>query len=693
MPRTSAQKAAAEPDVEAPLITMPAPDVKNFPSAIAAPIADSGGDVPIDVNDGQHQVAILQDGEKVLTPEEADSYRAQQSTMKPLGAPQSKPSIGRIEPSTSESTEQLIPSRGTPQENAAIAADKKQAMGQGPNGFVKLGTALIHERHLEPSTSDVTGPIADNSSAAPRPGYRPIVTDTTTAPAAPALTPVGHKATIANYDKQIQAALDEATPEGQEKADRLTAAKQNYIKNTPWGSAENHPGILGKIGHVAERIAARTPGLAPIIATLPGSETMRAAEEQSAYGRILPDTEAEEKAAQTAKAQAELKAGPAEKPAEYEIKSDDQGRMWRVDKLSKQPPQLITFDKSGAPTLSAAPAGVQPPAFEQPTFGKKTEKGMDAPANETQQSEFTAQLATIAPALSSDERSTFAFPAGYKPTLKEIEDNKKLLREANSTKLAGKREDLANQTAQAASNKRTQEEKMVEQIAKDIAPMDVNSLSQLKTITSMRSDQRSLIYARAKELNPEFNTAEVDRKVKMLDNFTNGKDGQSLQSFGTFLEHAGDANQVVQNIRNGVTPQILNVPLNALEKHGWGTTATQLSAALEPVRKEFEGFLLGGRALYAEDRKAAETILSDSSTPAQVQAALKQMAHTVSARYNEMDNRFKNTMKVDISEGVGPLSDSAFNGAEAIGVKELGGKTLRDGKHGYGWYNTSTEEK
>ena len=302
-------------------------------------------------------------------------------------------------------------------------------------------------------------------------------------------------------------------------------------------------------------------------------------------------------------------------------------------------------------------------------------------------------MAVIAPDLTPAERSTFAFPKGYTPTVGEIEENKKLLREANASKLAGKREDLANQTAKAALNKRTQEERMVEQIAKDIAPMDVNSLSQLKTITSMRSDQRSLIYARAKELNPEFNTAEVDRKVKMLDNFTNGKDGQSLQSFGTFLEHSGDANQVVQNIRNGVTPQILNVPLNALEKHGWGTTATQLSAALEPVRKEFEGFLLGGRALYAEDRKAAEAILSDSSTPAQIQAALKQMAHTVSARYNEMDNRFKNTMKVDISRGIGPLSDAAFNGAEAIGVKELGGKTLRDGKHGYGWYNTSTEEK
>lgn len=674
-------------------------------SKINLPHFGEGGTVKGE--EGEPQLIVAHGGEEVLNPEDADAFRAEQSTMKPLSAPQSKPTIGRIEPSTSESTEQqLIPERGTPQERAAIRTDKQSAMGQGTNGFVKLGTALIHERNLEPSTSDVAGPIAERSTgglpkiALPQEEHQetaggPLI------PGAPSTeTPserrdfagMEHKARLADYDQRIQAARDA----GEETtADKLALAKIEYQKSTPWGSEGNHPGILGKLGHVAAKVGNIAGNVvAPATMQLmPGTELNRQVRERGTFGRIATDTENDLRQAQTDKAQAELKAGPAEKPAEYEIKTDDQGRMWRVDKLSKQPPQLITFDKSGAPTLSAAPAGVQPPAFEQPTFGKKTEKGKETPANAAQMSEFTPQMAVIAPDLTPAERSTFAFPKGYTPTVGEIEENKKLLREANASKLAGKREDLANQTAKAALNKRTQEERMVEQIAKDIAPMDVNSLSQLKTITSMRSDQRSLIYARAKELNPEFNTAEVDRKVKMLDNFTNGKDGQSLQSFGTFLEHSGDANQVVQNIRNGVTPQILNVPLNALEKHGWGTTATQLSAALEPVRKEFEGFLLGGRALYAEDRKAAEAILSDSSTPAQIQAALKQMAHTVSARYNEMDNRFKNTMKVDISRGIGPLSDAAFNGAEAIGVKELGGKTLRDGKHGYGWYNTSTEEK
>lgn len=681
-----------------PLVPSGAPQGNEQPQYGYSPIPlfDEGGDV--NVNDGKHQLAIVQDGERVLTPEENEQYKKEHPEEKSAAPAPLIPMRG--DTSTSD---QLIPTgqpaKGTPQERAAIKVDKQKAMGSGD--LVALGKAAIAERHLEPSTSDVAGQITERPTAGlPKIGLpQEAHQETAGGPLIPGagtsetpseqrdLRNMERKAKVADLEKQRQDALasgDLTT------ADKLAVAKAE-LQKTPWSDRS----ILGKIGHVAS-VAGNIAGdiVSPnVVALIPGTDLNRALKERSAYGRILPDAEADEKTAQAAKTEAELKAGPTEKPAEYEIKTDDQGRMWRVDKLSKQQPQLITFDQQGQPTLSAAPAGVQPPAFEQPTFGKKTEKGMDVPANETQQSEFSAQMSAIAPDLSSAERSTFAFPSGYKPTLREIEDNKKLLRQANATKLAGKREELANQTAQAALNKRTQEEKMVEQIAKDIAPMDVSSLSQLKTITSMRSDQRSLIYARAKELNPEFNTAEVDRRVKMLDNFTNGKDGQSLQSFGTFLEHAGDANRVVQNIRNGVTPQILNVPLNALEKHGWGTTATQLAAALEPVRKEFEGFLLGGRALYAEDRKAAEAILSDSSTPAQVQAALKQMAHTVSARYREMNNRFKNTMKVGIEEGVGPLSSEAFNGAEEIGVTELGGKTLRDGKHGYGWYNTSTEEK
>jgi hypothetical protein len=57
------------------------------------------------------------------------------------------------------------------------------------------------------------------------------------------------KAKMAAYDTQIQAALDTATPEGKEQADRLALAKQNFQHKNPWGSEGNHPGFMGKLGH------------------------------------------------------------------------------------------------------------------------------------------------------------------------------------------------------------------------------------------------------------------------------------------------------------------------------------------------------------------------------------------------------------------------------------------------------------
>lgn len=190
-------------------------------------------------------------------------------------------------------------------------------------------------------------------------------------------------------------------------------------------------------------------------------------------------------------------------------------------------------------------------------------------------------------------------------------------------------------------------------------------LTRLKDIASMRGGERLLIFKRARELNPKFSEAEIDRKIKMEDQFTNGKDGQSLQSFGTFLEHAGGASDAVQSIRT-TNAVLANRPINWLRKNAFGDPSFQsFITSLEPVRKEFEGFLLGGRALQGDDRKQAETILSDNSSMAQIQAALKQMGHTAKARFNEMNHRYKKTMGKDIQD---PFSPEAITGAQKIGV-------------------------
>ena len=208
----------------------------------------------------------------------------------------------------------------------------------------------------------------------------------------------------------------------------------------------------------------------------------------------------------------------------------------------------------------------------------------------------------------------------------------------------------------------------IEAAAQSLAKMDPKDLTRLKDVASLRGDQRLLIYNRAKQINPDFSTATVDRKIKMLDDFQNGKEAQQLQSFGTFLEHAGEASRVTNEFRTTSLP-LVNTPINKIRDKFGDASYSRFIASLEPVRKEFEGFLLGGRALYGDDRKAAETILSDNASPAQIQAALKQMGHTVKARYNEIDNRFKNGMGANIQDVIGPLSDDAQEGARQIGIE------------------------
>jgi hypothetical protein len=190
-------------------------------------------------------------------------------------------------------------------------------------------------------------------------------------------------------------------------------------------------------------------------------------------------------------------------------------------------------------------------------------------------------------------------------------------------------------------------------------------LTRLKDIASLRGDQRLQIYDIAKRVNPNFNLSEVDRQIKNEDYYANGKGADSLRSFNTFLEHGGAASDAVNQIRLSGVPAI-NKPLNWWREHMSGDPAlTQLIGSIEPVRKEFEGFLLGGHALSVDDRRAANVILSDNSSPAQIQAALKTMGHTAAARANEENFRYKKVSKHDLE---GAFSPEAIEGARKIGT-------------------------
>jgi hypothetical protein len=457
--------------------------------------------------------------------------------------------------------------------------------------------------------------------------------------------------------------------------------------------------VLAKIGSVVPAIAegtaqAKYPELADEQRKLiAGPQEERAKEAQIQHEQAST----EDIKAQEAERQ---KALNTPKPAEYDIKTGSDGIDYYVPKTPGGVPIPV---QSPEGQKVAAGGGVPPAGFtEQKKDTKQTKQELLDDYAGLRNKQANGQ------ALSTDEQQKLAkyqteFSVGDKGAvqtnnaitdalkgsgvpIRDFQVTASDTKEEAEKKLADARAEAQSRraaaTADRAANKQDNESKAIEATAQALAHGD---LTPLKDVASMRGDQRLLIYNRAKEINPEFNTAQVNRQIKMLDNYTNGKDGQNLQSFGTFLEHAGVANEVIQSFRGGsIAPAFLNTALNKIEGKTYGTQIGQLKAALEPVRKEFEGFLLGGKALYADDRKAAEDIISDSSTPAQIQAALKQLTHTVTARYNESENRFSNTMKHSFKDMGIELTPEAKEAADTLarpegtthtGVSSVDGRT------------------
>ncbi len=205
-------------------------------------------------------------------------------------------------------------------------------------------------------------------------------------------------------------------------------------------------------------------------------------------------------------------------------------------------------------------------------------------------------------------------------------------------------------------------DKALEAVAQSLAKGD---LSAIRDVTSFRGADRMKLYARAKEINPNFTTSELQRKINMEQSFTVGKDSVGIQSFDTFLQHAGEVTETLKGIEL-TDSRLLNKSLNWWRRNMKGTPElARLETSLEPVGKEFESFLLNQRALYADDRKQVAMLLNSDQPLKVTMAALNQMGKTAKDRYSAMNQRYKRLMGQDIEN---PFSNEALTGAGKIGL-------------------------
>lgn len=187
----------------------------------------------------------------------------------------------------------------------------------------------------------------------------------------------------------------------------------------------------------------------------------------------------------------------------------------------------------------------------------------------------------------------------------------------------------------------------IQEAAKNVVD---GNLGQLKDLASMRGGQRTQLFnailaeARARGLDPKkFSPAALESKAKMWVDYSEGKTSDQIAAFDAFLGHANDAMDATANMRSRLRngSPIINQPLNWIAKNmANDVDYTKFTTALEPVRKEFMNFLNANRAEHESDLKTMQTVLSDTSTPAQIEGALKQLGQSADIRLAALGKKY-----------------------------------------------------
>jgi hypothetical protein len=162
--------------------------------------------------------------------------------------------------------------------------------------------------------------------------------------------------------------------------------------------------------------------------------------------------------------------------------------------------------------------------------------------------------------------------------------------------------------------------------------------------TSLRKGAPGLNKATAlsviKQLNPNWSEQQYKLTSAAYKDITQGKDGAAIQMYNNVLGHADEAYKTILDA-NRNAPKLWNTALNALEKNFGGETATKIQTALLPVKGEISLLLAGGYKPGQEEQNAFDQVLSPSSTPGQINAALKIIGAVGAVRLGNINDRYK----------------------------------------------------
>ncbi len=445
------------------------------------------------------------------------------------------------------------------------------------------------------------------------------------------------------------------TPEETARIGSDEYALAKIAQYNPWGSKFNHPGTLGKIGHVLGTIGnvAGEALLPNLVAQIPGSEANRRMKEEQGLGRIkfgedLAKTQAETREANARAATAGLK------PQNFQFEKDDSGNLWRLDKTGITPPQLVTFDQQGNPQLNTPAAGMQPPsgtapatsgqASGGPTFGVKPEQ---RPAPVTEVQNMQARISGM-PYLSQDQKTELQFPSGYQPTVAEVKERNKTLDDLDAKQRQGKQDEFNNELRKILAQNSVL---MTQMHLRD----EEVKMEKVRTEAASQQDQAHLgLYAQENyddamkalfKEDPKQYAKDVVLMTELVNSEHSGHGPFTSvgtdSAIGAIAGPGGAAIGAVAGILANAAQPTINATLESLKKRGLSDTAYRAMQAYYnalPARMGYEiTSVLGGKATAMRSSQLINKVLNTVPAP-----------NTQPSSWNDAYKQYYNPMKVTV---------------------------------------------
>lgn len=199
-----------------------------------------------------------------------------------------------------------------------------------------------------------------------------------------------------------------------------------------------------------------------------------------------------------------------------------------------------------------------------------------------------------------------------------------------------------------------------------------------EVFTRMAKGQKGLTPQQAEnaihQINPNWTTSQYKLMQDAYKKVTTGTVGQQINNYSNVLEHSAAASDVMENSWRKMNPEFLNKPLNWVEQHTTGTEATEIQNALIPVREEYALLNASGHAPHAEELKAYQTALSETSTPAQIETALKVIGGVGAVRLDNLNNEYRRIAGRNVP---GIVTQKAMDAAEHLNLDPNSLATLK----------------